>query len=449
MIKRYARKEIDDWILNGKKAFLLTGARQIGKTYLIRQCLKESGYPYVELNFIEQPELIGLFSNAKDAKELLMRLSLVAEGTLEKGKTIVFLDEVQEFSDIVTRIKFLVEEGSFRYIMSGSLLGVELNDLRSAPVGYMTIYDMYPLSVMEFAKAVGIQDHIIERLREHFYRRIPVDEFVHAKLLDVFYLYLIVGGMPEAVEVYMQTNDLARVAQVHQSIIRLYKKDFSKYEKRYKLKLQEIYDAMPGQLDQKNKRFQLNSIGKGISYDRVENAFLWLKDAGVAIPVYNITEPKLPLVISENRNLFKLFFSDVGLLTSCYSNQVKMAILNKEKNINNGALFENVVAQELIAKGHKGYYFNSKKQGELDFVVELDGRAIPLEIKSGKDYKRHSALNNVLENEDYEIPEAYIFSEGNIEVDGKRVYMPIYMIMFLDNKEMESTIYKLDLSGLK
>lgn len=440
---------MDDWIANGKEALLLTGARQIGKTYLIRQCLKDSNYSYIELNFIEQPELVELFSGAKDAKELLMRLSIVAEKPLEKGNTIIFLDEVQEFKDIVTRIKFLVEEGSYRYIMSGSLLGVELNDLRSAPVGYMRICDMYPLDFREFAKCVGVNEEIIESLRIHFEKRTQVDTFVHEKMLDVFNLYLIVGGMPEAVDAYLKTNDLSQVAQIHDKIIRLYKQDFSKYELYYKLKLQEIYDAMSGQLDQKNKRFQLNSIGKGLSYNKVENDFLWLKDAGVAIPVYNISEPKLPLVINENRNLFKLFFSDVGLLTSRYSNQVKMSILNKDKAINNGALFENVVAQELLAKGHKEYYFNSKKQGELDFVIELDGKVVPLEIKSGKDYKRHSALNNVLECEEYQISEGYIFSEGNVETVGRKVYMPIYMIMFSEEKKMENTIYKLDLSGLK
>lgn len=426
MIRRKAQNAVKDWIDNGKDAFLITGARQIGKTYLIRQCLKESGIPYIELNFIEQPELVELFQGAKDVKEILMRLSLVVKEPLKKGKTILFLDEIQEFKDIVTRIKFLVEEGSFRYIMSGSLLGVELNDLRSAPVGYMRIYDMYPLDFKEFAQAAGVHDGTFEQLYTHFKERTPVDEFVHAKMLDVFYLYLIIGGMPEAVSTYIETNDLAQVAQVHNKIVRLYKKDFSKYEHRYKLKLQEIYDAMPGQLDQKNKRFQLNSLGKGISYDRVANDFLWLKDAGVAIPVYNISEPKSPLIISENRNLFKLFFSDVGLLTSCYSNQVKVAILNKDKSINNGALFENAVAQELLSKGHKVYYFNSKKQGELDFVIELDGKVTPLEIKSGKEYKKHSALNNVLQNEEYQIAQAYIFSEGNVEVSGKK-----YICLFI------------------
>ena len=448
MIDRHAKKALNNWISNGKDALLLTGARQIGKTYLIRECLKESGVPYIEFNFIEQPELIELFSGAKITQELLMRLSLVAPAPLEKRKTIIFLDEIQEFKDIVTRIKFLVEDGSYRYIMSGSLLGVELSNLRSAPVGYMRIYDMFPLSFMEFATAVGVHQDTFDALQENFRSRQPVDDFVHRKMLDVFYLYLIVGGMPEAVDTYIKTNDLASVAQIHDKITRLYRTDFSKYETRYKLKLREIYDAMPGQLDQKTKRFQFASIGKGLSYDRAENDFLWLKDAGVAIPVYNVREPKVPLVISENRNLFKLFFSDVGLLTSNYSNQVKIALLNKEKDINNGALFENVVAQELLCKGHKLYYFNSKKQGELDFVLELAGKVVPLEIKSGKDYKRHSALNNVLRTAEYEIDEAYVFSEGNIEVNSKKVYMPIYMIMFLDDVYMKDTIYKLDLGGL-
>lgn len=448
MIKRTAEKMINDWIANGKEACLLTGARQTGKTYLIRQCLRASGFPYLEINFVEQPELVELFSEAKTAKDLLLRLSLVSGEALEKGRTIIFLDEVQEFKDIVTRVKFMVEEGSFRYIMSGSLLGVELNNLRSAPVGYLRMTELFPLTFQEFAEAVGIKSAVIDSLRDCFESRSPVDAFVHAKMLEIFYLYLIVGGMPEAVDTYIRTNDLARVAQVHANIIRLYRTDFSKYESVYRLKLKEIYDAIPGQLNCPNKRFRLNNIGKGMSYDRVANDFLWLKDAGVAIPVYNIREPKLPFEISENRNLFKLFFSDVGLLTSCYSDQVKMQILNQSSSINNGALFENATAQELLAKGFREYYFNSKKQGELDFVIEMNGEAVPLEIKSGKDYKRHSALDQVLGDTKYGIRQAYIFSGRNVEVQGKRIYMPIYMLMFIENKKLQNMIYKVDQTGI-
>lgn len=448
MINREIRKKVDNWIVDGKNAFLLTGARQIGKTYLIRQCLKDSGLPYVELNFIEDKSLKELFSNVTNTKELVTRLSLIPNVTLKKGKTIIFLDEIQECKEFITMIKFLVEEGSFRYILSGSLLGVELSNLRSAPVGYLEICDMYPLSFKEFASSMGVNDIVFSSLYECFSSRKEVDKFVHDKMLNLFYLYLIVGGMPEAVETYIDTNDLKKVSDVHEKIVRLYRVDFSKYEREYKLKIREIYDSMPGQLDQKVKRFKFSSIQKGAEYDRLENSFLWLKDAGVAIPVYNVNEPRVPLVISENRNLFKLFFSDVGLLTSFYPNQVKVALLNKDKDINNGALFENVVAQELLCNGFKLYYFNSKKQGELDFVIELNGKAVPLEIKSGKDYKRHSALQNVLNYDGYNIEEAYIFSGGNVEVIGKEIYMPIYMIMFLKNKTEDSMIYKIDLNGL-
>ena len=447
MIKRHIQSKIYKWIQDGNNALLVTGARQVGKTYVIRNSLKKNNVNYMEFNFIEQPELVELFKNSTDTKDFLMRLSLAADKPLSKGM-IIFFDEIQEVKDFITKIKFLVDDGTYKYVLSGSLLGVELNGLKSAPVGYMQILDMYPLDFHEFVDALGVQENIIAILEKCFIERKTVDEFIHKKMLDIFNLYLIVGGMPQAVSIYLETNDLNRVSQVQQDITRLYRFDFSKYEEKYKLKLKEIYDALPGQLDEKNKRFQLNKVGKGISFKKVENDFLWLKDAGVVIPVYNVSEPKLPLMISENRNLFKLFMSDVGLLTNMYSDYVKMAILNHESSINNGALFENVVAQELNTKGFNVYYYNSKKMGELDFVVELDGEILPLEIKSGKDYKRHSALNNVLSTENYNIKKALVFSQGNVEVKDKRIYLPIYMIMFLKNKKLNNSVYKIDLNGL-
>ena len=448
MIRRDAEKQINDWIDNGKDALLITGARQIGKTYLIRNCLKEKNIPYIELNFIENSEYIELFSKSFSSKDLIMRLSLIGGEKLIPGKTVIFLDEVQECKELITAIKFLVEDGSFKYILSGSLLGIELSDLKSAPVGYMSIFDMYPLSFKEFIKALGVSNEIIDILKQSYKNRTEVDTFIHNKLIDLFNLYLIVGGMPEAVSIYIETNNLEKVSKIHEKIIRLYKQDFSKYEVNNKLKLKEIYDAMPSQLDQKNKRFRLNILGDKMNYDRAENSFIWLKDAGVAIPVYNLNEPKLPFILNENRSLFKLFFSDVGLLTSQYSLQTKMAILNKEQSINNGSLFENAVAQELLSKGFKLYYFNSKKQGELDFLIELDGEVLPIEVKSGKDYKKHSALNNVMYDLNYDIPEAYILNQNNIEIKDKLIYLPIYMLMFIENDEIKNPIYKLDLKGL-
>ncbi len=449
MLKRALFENIEQWLEQDKQALLVTGARQIGKTYLIREVLNQHDCDYVELNFIEQPELISFFEESKNASELLMRLSVAAGRILNPGKTIFFFDEIQEFKDIVTRIKFLVDDGNYKYIMSGSLLGVELRDLRSVPVGYMQLLEMYPMNFMEFTWALGISQDIIERVEKCYKSRIPVDDFIHEKMLDIFYLYLIIGGMPQAVVTYLETNDLNRVTQIQESILKLYKQDFTKYETQYKLRLREIYDAIPSELDAKNKRFKLNLLGNGINYDRVANDFLWLKDAGVALPVYNIQEPKLPLLLNVNRSLFKLFYSDVGLLTSQYSNQVKMQILQKSSSINNGALFENVVAQELVSSGITPYYFNSKQQGELDFVVELDGKVLPIEVKSGKDYKKHCALNNVLKNDNYRISEAFILNNQNVEVDNQRIYLPVYMTMFIKESVLDTALYKIDLSSIQ
>lgn len=448
MLERIAAKQIQEWFDHGQLALLVAGARQTGKTYLIRELLKQNDCDFVEINFIERPELVKLLEGATDTSEFLMRLSVATDHTLTPGKTIFFLDEIQEFKDVVTRIKFLVQDGRFRYIMSGSLLGVELRDLRSVPVGYMQILDMYPMNFKEFSIAAGLQDNVFDHLEKCYKNRIPVDELVHQKLMDLFRLYLIVGGMPLAVSTYLDTKDLQRVSQVHQMILKLYKQDFTKYEMKYKLQLQEIFDAIPSELNAPNKRFKLNLLGDGMSYDRIKNDFLWLKDAGVALPVYNVTEPKLPLLSSTKRSLFKLFQSDVGLLTSQYSNTVKMQILNNDPSINNGALYENVVAQELVSAGIIPYYFNSKQQGELDFIIELEGKVLPIEVKSGKDYKKHSALDNVLTNRDYAIPEAVILCNDNVSVCAKRVYLPIYMIMFLKEAEPNQIIYSVDLNGL-
>ena len=440
---------VGEWLKKSNKALLVTGARQIGKTWLIRDEIEKSGYTKFEINFIDQPDMITYLNAEMSVEEFMIKLKMVMPEDCKPHETVVFFDEIQKCPEIVTKIKFLVDEGSFKYVMSGSLLGVEPGGIASAPVGYLTVLRMYPMDFEEFMVANSVSKTTLDMLKEKFETMRPVDEFIHQKLLSLFFVYLIVGGMPDAVKTYIETKDIREVDKVQRDIIMLYKEDFSQYEREdKKLRLKSIYDIIPAELNKQNKKFVFTMLDKELKFDRYENSFLWLKDAGVAIPVYNVREPKVPLVISENRNLFKLFFSDVGLLTSNYSNQVKIALLNKEKDINNGALFENVVAQELLCKGHKLYYFNSKKQGELDFVLELAGKVVPLEIKSGKDYKRHSALNNVLRTAEYEIDEAYVFSEGNIEVNSKKVYMPIYMIMFLDDVYMKDTIYKLDLGGL-
>ena len=379
----------------------------------------------------------------------MLRLSALTDVPMIPGETLIFFDEVQECPEIVTAIKFLVEDGQYRYILSGSLLGVELKDIRSVPVGYLSILEMYPLDFREFCEANRVSQTVMDKLKECFEKKQPVDELIHEKMMELFRLYLIVGGMPAVVDAYIRTNNLKEVLRIQQGIVQLYYKDIAKYDKDNKLYLDEIFSLIPSELNNKNKRFIMKDLNENFRFSRYENSFIWLKEAGVALPVYCVQEPEIPLLLSKSTNLFKLFLSDVGLLASMYVDGLQLKILSREKDINFGAIYENVAAQELKAHGFELYYFNSKKQGELDFVIEYQGNVLPLEIKSGKAYTRHNALDNVLKDERYAIPQALVFCNENISTVDKIVYLPIYMIGFLENEKIDEYIYSIDLSALQ
>lgn len=446
-IETYMR---DFFVREKKKALLITGARQVGKTYIIEKYGQENYQSFVKINFVENITARDIFIGASDSKELLLRISAVADSPLIPGETLIFFDEVQECKEIVTAIKFLVDEGSYRYILSGSLLGVDLKDIRSIPVGYMDIVEMFPLSLEEFAIANSVSPIVIDSLRTAFQTKSKVDEIVHAKMMELFHLYLIVGGMPEAVNKYLQTNNLFEVLQIQRSIVSLYKKDIAKYDPDNKLYLEDIFDLIPSELNAKNKRFIMKNLNEHFKFSRYKNSFIWLKDAGVALPVFCVAEPKNPLLLSKSTNLFKLFLSDIGLLASMYGNGIQLKILKRDSDINFGAIYENAAAQELKAQGFMLYYFNGKKTGELDFVIESDGKVIPIEIKSGKKYKSHSALNNVLASDKFGIESAYVFYGKNTETKGKITYYPIYMLMFVQKNDLPAdTVYKIDLGALQ
>jgi hypothetical protein len=402
----------------------------------------------VEINFIEHPEAVELFRDAHGAADILLRLSAYTTVPLKKHRTLVFFDEVQACPEVVTAIKFLVDEGSYRYVLSGSLLGVELHDLRSEPVGYLSVKEMFPLDLEEFVTAVGVSEEVRASLRHAWENRQPVDEFVHRKMMELFRLYLIVGGMPAAVNRYLLTNNLQEVLTVQQDIIHLYRRDISKYDPEHKLSIEEIFDLLPPELNAKNKRFILKRLNEHAKFDRFESSFLWLKHAGVALPVYNVEEPKVPLLLARSRNLFKLFSNDVGLLAAQYADGIQLRILRGDKAINYGSVYENVVAQELAAHGFDLYYYNSKQRGELDFVVEWRGRALPIEVKSGKDYEVHRALSNIMQCGEYDFAEALVLNNENLRVDAPFIYAPIYMMMFLERRVEIPTYYTVDLTGM-
>ncbi|MCQ2287705.1 MAG: ATP-binding protein [Muribaculaceae bacterium] len=447
MLKRKIDTYIQDFFKSSNKALLITGARQIGKTFSVREYGKQWKH-FVEINFIENEDALLLFRSAKNTDDLLLRLSLLTKQQLEKGNTLIFFDEVQACPEVVTAIKFLVDEGSYRYILSGSLLGVELKDLRSEPVGYMGVKEMYPLDFEEFVRALGVGDAVINNVMNSWNKLQPVDEFVHNKMMELFRLYLIVGGMPEAVSKYIETNNLQEVMAVQRDIITMYKRDIAQYDPNNKLAINDIFDLIPPELDAKNKRFILKNLNENAKYDRYHNSFLWLKNAGVAIPVYNIEEPKQPLLLARSRNLLKLFMCDVGLLAAMYAEGIQMRIIRGDKDINHGSVFENVVAQELKAHGFELYYYNNKKRGEVDFVIARDGNVLPIEVKSGKDYTQHRALANIMDCKDYSLAQAIVLCNDNLRCNGKLIYAPVYMTMFLNKNESAPVEYKVDLSGI-
>lgn len=451
MIDRKIDAYFDRFFKRTKKAVLVTGARQIGKTYSIRAAARRNFDYFVEVNFITSPEAVGIFRGARDAQDMLFRLSAFVNKPLVKGRTLVFFDEVQVYPDVVTLIKSLVDEGSYRYALSGSLLGIELNNLRSEPVGYMDVKDMYPMDLQEFLTAVGMSQTVVEALRRNWTERAAVDSFVHRRLMQAFRLYLIVGGMPQAVQTYLDTNNLQEVVAIQKSVLREYQRDIMKYktgDNSQKLYIDEVFQLIPSELNAKNKRFILKNLNEKARFASYENSFLWLRDAGVALPTYNVEEPKLPLLLAKTRNLFKLFQSDVGLLSCQCAGGIQLQLLNDEQAINFGSIYENYVAQELKAHGFDLYYYNSKRQGELDFVVEHRGKILPIEVKSGKDYERHHALSNVMASTEYDIDEGLVLCNGNVETKGRVVYMPIYMLMFLEKEQVPDQTFRLDLSDL-
>lgn len=451
MLHRKIEKEIVNWIANDKKALMIDGARQVGKTYIIRKMLENMNCEYIEFNLLQTPSIADLLAKSETVDDMIANLSLFADKPFRRGQTFLFFDEIQEFKELATKIKFWVDEGSFRYVFSGSLLGVELKNIKSAPVGYLKTLTMYPLDFEEFLQIYNFSDELRESLHRSFVEREPVNESVHERMMSIFNMYLNVGGMPSAVEKFKETRNLEDVMAEHDDIAVQYKKDFTRYETEEKKPyLTRIYDLIPAELNDSNKRFNFADLKKGLQYSRSEESFVWLANAGVALPVYNVAAPAIPLLLNEKSSLFKLFLSDVGMLTTMYGRATKMQLLSENRDINNGALYENAVAQELRAHGFKLYYYNSKKFGELDFVIEYKGRALPIEVKSGKNYRRHSALSNVMEISNYSIDEAFVLSNFNVQVVDNIVYYPIYMLMFIEEDAIELPKVELDdLSGIE
>lgn len=446
-MKREIEAKIIKWLKESNQALLISGARQVGKTYTIRKVLNEQKINFCEINFILNPTLREIISKTNDVKEIINIFKRNSAKPLKEKESVIFLDEIQAYPDMITKIKFLVDEGSFKYILSGSLLGVELNNIRSFPVGYLKELKMCPMNLFEFAKANNINDETLVYLNECFDNKKPVDTLTHDKMINVFYAYLATGGLPDVVNTFIKSGNLLDVHEVQRNIVNLYKGDFSQYEHNdRKLKIIEIYDSIPSQLNKQNLKFVFTYLNKELKFDRYENSFLWLKDAGVAYPIFNVSEIRPPLLISKEKNSFKLFSSDVGLLNSYYSLTIKQAIFEKNTAnlMNLGGLFESFVASELKANGFEPFYYRSKNIGEIDFLIEKNNKIIPLEVKSGGDYKKHTSLNKLLASTySTDLTTPYVLSTNNLEVKNEITYLPIYMLGFLKKEDEYNYIAKL------
>lgn len=434
MLKRKAILLMEEWLhlKDSHGALLVTGARQVGKTYLIRAFGRAHYTHIAEVNLFENEEARLAIGSATSSRELFMRLSAYVSEPLIPEKTLVFIDEIQECPNVLTAIKFLLEREDFDYVLSGSMLGVELKCVRSLPVGYLSTIKMYPLDFEEFCWANNLPDNVIAEARSAYFEKRPVDKFINKRLSQLFHEYLLVGGMPKAVNAFVKTSNLQEVRARQNEIIEWYREDIAKYAGNRALIVKRVFDIIPNELNSQNKRFVAKSIEGKASIERYENDFIWLTDANVGLSSYNVTEPRAPLAVSVNTKLFKLFLCDVGLLTCICGMQTVRDIAAGRTDIMYGALYENVVAQEFTAHKLPLYYFKNENIGEIDFVLPWDNdKVMPIEVKSGKTYKRHSALNKLLNVENYTIDEAVVLYEGNVEKCSKVLYLPVYFASFM------------------
>ena len=442
MLNRKITKRVEQYLsADSDRMLMVDGARQIGKSYIIRHVGQRMFPNYIEINMEEDKLGDRIFAQARTTKDFYMALSVVAGDKMkERENTLVFIDEIQAYDHLLTLVKFLMQEKKFTYIASGSLLGVTLKKTQSVPMGSLDVEHMYPMDFEEFLIANGVGTTAIDAMRECFNGLEALSESMHNKMLDLFKKYLIVGGLPKAVETFIDSRNIVEIRSVQNEVHDLYEVDCTKYEDEHnrRLKIRRIYEMVPSTLENKKKRVVIKDI-ENKSWKRADSyieEFDYLTSAGITLEVKAISKPSYPLIENSGKNLLKLYLNDVGILSALYYRNNIKAIIDDIRSINLGSVYETVVAQELKAHGYNLYYYDNKKNGEVDFLIDdADNLSnIPLEIKSGKDYSIHSALTRFLAMDEYNIKKAYVLSnERKVYSDGGITYIPIYYVMFFEN----------------
>lgn len=442
MLYRKITKRIEQYLSsNSGRMLVIDGARQIGKSYIIRHVGQKMFPNFIEINMEEDKLGERIFAEAKTTKDFYMSLSVVAGDKMKDRKnTLVFIDEIQSYGHLLTLVKFLMQENRFTYIASGSLLGITLKNTQSVPMGSLDVEHMYPMDFEEFLIANNVGATAIEAMRDNFKNNEGLSETMHNKMIDLFKKYLIVGGLPKAVDTFVNSRNIVEIRSVQNEIHDLYEVDCTKYEEEHnrRLKIRRIYEMLPSTLENKKKRMVIRNI-ENLNWKRTENyleEFDYLISAGVALEVKAISKPSYPLIENSGKNLLKLYLNDVGILSSLYYRNNIKAIMDDIRSINLGSVYETVVAQELKAHGYNLYYYDNKKNGEVDFLIDdADNLTnIPIEVKSGKDYSIHSALTRFLSTDEYNVRKAYVLSnERNVYIKNGITYIPVYYVMFFEN----------------
>lgn len=429
---------------DSKKILLIDGARQVGKTYIIRYVGKKLFKNYIEINMVEDSLGNRLFEKTKTVEDFYLQVSMLAGNKMgSKENTLIFIDEIQAYPHLLTLLKFLSQDGKFTFIASGSLLGVTLSQTTSIPMGSIRKIRMFPLDFEEFLYANGMNEIVISAMRKKFENLESLDEQMHNKMMDLFRKYLLVGGLPDAVNCYLSEKNIQSVREIQNEIHDYYAADASNYDSENKLKIRRVYDLIPSNMENKKKRVVVKNIEdkSGKRFSDYQDEFEYLISAGIALNVQAISNPVFPLIESTGKNLLKLYLNDVGILTGIlYGNNIR-AVLDDETSVNLGSVYESVVAGELAAHGYKLYYYDNRSKGEVDYLIDdYDSlSAVPIEVKSGKDYTVHSALNTFVNNKDYHIKKAFVLSnERTVTVNDKINYIPIYYIMFFKNDSGKS-----------
>lgn len=428
------RKIIDDmkyWKDNRRNTCLvITGARQVGKTYIIREFAKNNYEKFYELNFLENKELNGVFVDNLSVQSILMKLSLIINDfNLVDGKTLIFLDEIQMCPEAITALKFLAQDNRFDCIASGSMLGIAYNRASSFPVGYVERINMNSLDFEEFLWARGINEDTINYVKDFYLNKKTVDELTHKRMLELFKEYIVVGGMPDVINEFILNNNFSNVLKIQRRIVNDYKDDIIKYASvNDKTKIRKCFDSIPSQLAKENKKFQYKLVENNSNKSKYFDSLEWLYDAGIINFCYNLRTPNSPLEGNKIDDSFKVYMRDTGLLVSMLDDDTNYQIINGNLGIYNGAIYENIISDIFNKSGKKLYYFEKNSTLEVDFIIKYNNMVTAVEVKSG-DNTKSKILNSVMNN--YGVPYGIKLSSKNLGIKDNLLILPIYMSMFL------------------